>query len=156
MESRGVFEILAEVALSVDSPPGSNNSPQRLSWGMHDSAPALELPKSPWPHPACGSLHLSGLEGVSELCPIRKDRQVENCASFSFPLILTPGGGSVRAGGRSSPLTAPSPGGGRLQYGCDGCDTGQQRWSTWAGSGHLPSGEGFCLGGGRGDRASRS
>lgn len=91
----------------------------------------------------------------------RKDRQVENCASFLvFLFNFNPRRGSVRAGGRSSPLTAPSQAVAGSNVGATAVTPGQQRWSTWAGSGHLPSGEGFCAGGGRGaalgNRASRS
>lgn len=84
---QGVFEILAEAALSVDSPPGSNVAAKVELGDALSSAPALELPlKTPWPHPACGSLHLSGLEGVSELCPIQKGPAGgELCEFFSFP-----------------------------------------------------------------------
>ena len=76
---------------------------------------------------------------------------MENCASFSvFLFNRNPRRGSLRAGGWSSPLTAPSRAVAGSSVGATAVTSGQQRWSTWAGSGHLPSGEGFCAGGGRG------
>lgn len=84
---RGVFEILAEAALSVDSPPGSNIAPKVELGDALSSAPAFELPLNPpWPHPASGPLQLSGLEGVPELCPIQRGPAGgELCEVFSFP-----------------------------------------------------------------------
>ena len=84
---QGVFEILTEAALSIDWPPGSNIAPKVEVGDALSSAPGFELPlKPPWPYPARGPLHLSGLEGVSELCPIQKGSAGgELCEFFSFP-----------------------------------------------------------------------